>query len=89
MTRPAVRIAYCADCGYDGQAIDLARALLAEFGHDLSSISLIPWDDGTFDVSVDGEIVHSMAKNGGFPEHGAVTAKVRARVAAHAATEGR
>ena len=81
MTRPAVRIAYCADCGYDGQAIDLARALLTEFGHGLSSVTILPWDNGTFDVSVNGQIVHSMARDGGFPEIGAVTEAVRAQVA--------
>jgi selenoprotein W-related protein len=81
MTRPAVRIAYCADCGYDSQAIDLVRALLSEFGHDLSSIAIIPWDDGTFDVSVDGEVVHSMVKDGGFPDPSAVKDRIRARVA--------
>jgi len=81
MTRPAVRIAYCADCGYDGQAIDLARALLSEFGHDLSSVSIIPWDDGTFDVSVDGRLVHSMAQDGGFPDLGTVKDAIRALVA--------
>lgn len=82
MTRPAVRIAYCADCGYDGQAIDLARALLSEFGHDLSSVSIFPWDDGTFDVSVDGTLVHSMAKDGGFADPGRVKEAIRAQVAA-------
>jgi selenoprotein W-related protein len=87
MMRPAVRIAYCADCGYDGQALDLARGLLMEFGHDLSSITIIPWDDGTFDVSVDGELVHSMVKDGGFPDPSAVKDRIRARLA-HAATEG-
>ena len=87
MTRPAVRIAYCADCGYDGQAIDLARALLTEFGHGLSSITILPWDDGTFDVSVDGQLVHSMARDGGFPEASVVTDAVRALVA-HAGQGG-
>lgn len=81
MTRPAVRIAYCADCGYDGQAIDLARALLTDFGHGLSSVTILPWDNGTFDVSVNGQIVHSMARDGGFPETGTIAEAVRAQIA--------
>src|SRR5204863_391837 len=54
-----------------------------EIGHwiqRLGSIELIPWEGGTFDVSVDGELVHSMSRDGGFPEHEAVKRAVRARL---------
>ena len=76
-----VKITYCADCGYEPQTLDLAKALMLEFGAQLSSIELIPWDGGTFDVSVDGELLHSMARDGGFPQHHAITDSVRARLA--------
>ena len=42
---------------------------MRKFGHDLSSIEIIPWFQGTFDVSVGGTLVHSMEREGGFPEH--------------------
>ena len=64
-----VKITYCAECGYEPQALDLTRALMYEFGAQLSGIELIPWESGTFDVSVDGSLVHSMKRDGGFPEH--------------------
>jgi selenoprotein W-related protein len=76
-----VKITYCAECGYEPQTLDLAKALMYEFAHDLASIELIPWDTGTFDVSVDGELVHSMRREGGFPEHDVVKKAVRARLA--------
>jgi selenoprotein W-related protein len=72
-----VTITYCADCGYDPQALALAGALMREFGQRLSSVELIPWDEGTFDVSVGGSPVHSMARDGGFPEHEKVIRAVR------------
>ena len=75
-----VKITYCADCGYERQTLDLAKALMLEFGAQLSTIELIPWEGGTFDVSVDGELVHSMRREGGFPAAESVKAAVRARL---------
>jgi selenoprotein W-related protein len=79
-----VRIVYCAECGYEPQTLALADALMRRFGHDLASIELVPWLEGTFEVSVDGQLVHSMARDGGFPEHATVIEAVNARLAAGA-----
>ena len=75
-----VRITYCAECGYEPQTLDLVKTLMLEFGAELSSIELIPWDGGTFDVSVAGELVHSMRREGGFPEPATIKDAVRARL---------
>lgn len=75
-----VKITYCADCGYEPQALDLTKALMYEFGAQLSAIEIIPWESGTFDVSVDGELIHSMKREGGFPERSNVASAVRARI---------
>ena len=80
MTPHKVKITYCAECGYEPQTLDLAKALMLEFGARLSSIELIPWEGGTFDVSVDGELLHSMGREGGFPEHDAIKRAVRERL---------
>jgi len=80
-TRPVkVKITYCAECGYEPQTLDLAKALMYEFAGRLAGIELIPWDSGTFDVSVDGELVHSMRREGGFPSAEVVKAAVRAKL---------
>jgi selenoprotein W-related protein len=76
-----VKITYCAECGYEPQALDLTKALMYEFGGRLSAIELIPWESGTFDVSIDGELVHSMKRDGGFPEQATVKSAVRSRLA--------
>lgn len=76
-----VRITYCAECGYEPQTLALAGSLMKEFGPALSSIELVPWLDGTFEVSVNGDLVHSMLRDGGFPESGAMGAAVRTRLA--------
>lgn len=72
-----VTITYCAACGYDPQALDLAGALLREFVYDIATIELVPWDEGSFDVSVAGRLVHSMMREGGFPEHATIIGAVR------------
>ena len=76
-----VKITYCAECGYEPQALELTKALMYDFGTQIASIEIIPWESGTFDVSVDGSLVHSMKRDGGFPEHASVKSAVRARIA--------
>lgn len=76
-----VRIVYCASCGYEPQTLELTKALMLAFVYDLASIELIPWQDGAFDVVVDGKLIHSMYEHGGFPAHETVIQAVRARLA--------
>ena len=75
-----VTITYCAECGYEPQTLDLTNALMRTFAHDLSSIELIPWYQGSFDVSVGGELVHSMYRDGGFPTNENVVAAVKRKL---------
>jgi selenoprotein W-related protein len=75
-----VSITYCAECGYEPQTLALADALMRTFQHRLASIELIPWYEGSFDVAVDGQLVHSMYRDGGFPEHETVIEAVRSRL---------
>jgi len=81
VTAVRVRITYCAECGYEDQATSLARALMVEFRERLSAVELIPFVDGTFDVRVGEDLVHSMARDGGFPKSDLVAAAVRSRLA--------
>lgn len=82
-----VKISYCADCGYEEPTLALARALMLRFGHQLASVELIPWYEGSFDVTVGGELVHSMYRDGGFPDAESVVAAVRARLSAVSAEQ--
>ena len=83
-----VTITYCAECGYEPQTLALTDALMRAFTHQLSSIELVPWYEGSFDVAVNGTLVHSMYRDGGFPENDKVIRAVREQLATTAATTG-
>lgn len=77
-----VKIVYCASCGYEPYTLDLTSALMKTFLYDIAAIEIIPWQEGAFDVVVNGDLVHSMYRDGGFPEHETIIKAVRAKLAA-------
>jgi selenoprotein W-related protein len=72
-----VTITYCAECGYEPQTLSLAEALMKAFTHELTSIELVPWYEGSFDVAVNGKLVHSMYREGGFPDNAKMVNEVK------------
>ena len=54
---------------------------MLRFGTRLTTIEIIPWEDGAFDVRVAGDLVHSMYRDGGFPETQTVVDAVQAKLA--------
>lgn len=70
---PAVRITYCAPCGYLSQATSLAERLLFEFEERLSGgVALIPGRDGIFEVRHGDRLLFSKRQTGRFPAEGEI-----------------
>jgi selenoprotein W-related protein len=81
-----VTITYCAECGYEPQTLALTEALMKAFTHQLTAIELVPWYEGSFDVAINGELVHSMYREGGFPDNARIVEAVKKQLAAFSAT---
>lgn len=79
-----VTITYCAECGYEPQTLSLAEALMKAFTHELTGIELVPWYEGSFDVAINGKLVHSMYREGGFPDNAKMVDEVKKVLAASA-----
>lgn len=58
----------------------LTEKLLLEFGPDIKALTLVPSGGGVFEVFIDGELVHSKARTGHFPDDQAIAKLIRARV---------
>ena len=76
-----VTISYCAECGYESPTLQLTEYVMLKFKDRISSIELIPWFEGSFDVSVEDELVHSMYRDGGFPENEEIGEAIRRHLA--------
>ena len=68
MTRPELRVVYCASCNYLPRALWMAGEVMAEVQHQVGRLSLVPGDRGIFDWFVGDQCVYSTGDRGRFPE---------------------
>jgi len=75
--RVRVEIVYCTQCRWLLRAAWLAQELLSTFQDDLSEVALLPGTSGIFEVRLDGALVWSRARDGGFPDAAELKRRVR------------
>ena len=72
-----ITIKYCTSWGYLGRAVSLAEKLLQEHKNIIASISLIPSNNGVYDVLFNEELIFSKDTKGAFPGISEVESSVR------------
>ena len=77
-----IGIRYCAMCGYTAQAISLSDRLLSTYLRKISGLTLTPDSGGCFEVTADGDLLHSKLATDDFPDEQAVVDAVGARLPA-------
>jgi len=58
----------------------LAEKLLATFGRELEGVRLVPSSGGVFDMTADGEMIHSKKMTGSFPEPNDILDTIRTKM---------
>lgn len=78
--RHTLRIEYCAPCNYLNLALGLEEEFLAQWAPITKSTELIPTAWGTFEVTLDGELIFSKWALARHPKPGEISALVAERI---------
>ena len=76
-----IEVEYCDECGYLEPALRLTRALLQSHAHVIAGIRLVPSGGGAFEITMDGELVHSALETASFPKADAIRTLIDQRTA--------
>ena len=63
-----VTIEFCMQWNYAPKAASFAEALFNHFRHQIESLELVPGSGGVFEVTVNGNRIHSKKESGQYPE---------------------
>ena len=80
MAKPRVEIRYCPKCRWLTRASWLAQELLITFEDTLGEVALVPAPSGTFEVSLDEQVLFSRRATGRFPEPKELKQLIRDRI---------
>jgi selT/selW/selH-like putative selenoprotein len=72
-----IEIEYCAVWNYLPRAVGTAAEILQQMSDRVESLRLIPSGGGRFEVTANGEVAHSKAATGRFPEPAEIQEKLR------------
>lgn len=76
-----ITIKYCKPCGFARQAEILAEEIRGQYAGKIDSVEVLPTDDiGSFEVSVEGELIFSKKSAGRFPNPGEIDQELLKRM---------
>jgi selenoprotein W-related protein len=79
--KPRIVITYCPKCRWLLRAAWVLQELLTTFADELGEVALRPGPAGVFAVELEGELLWSRQRDGGFPELKELKQRVRNRIA--------
>lgn len=59
--------------------MSLTEKILKRFKQKISTLELVPYDDGRFEVFVEGDRIYSKLETGDFPEDDTILAEIASR----------
>ncbi|WP_040607527.1 SelT/SelW/SelH family protein [Salinisphaera shabanensis] len=80
MPAPRVEIHFCPGCRWQARAAWMAQELLTTFGDALGEVAIVPAGSGIFEIHLDGKLLHSRKRDGGFPETKPIKQMIRDRI---------
>jgi selT/selW/selH-like putative selenoprotein len=78
--RHTVRLEYCVACNYLDQALAFAADTLARWGAVIKSFELVPTGWGTFEVTLNGELIFSAWALGRYQKPGELMEMIERRL---------
>lgn len=76
--KPHVTISYCIGCNWLLRAAWMSQELLSTFQDQLGGVTLIPGEiGGTFEITLDGNLIWERKRDGGFPDVKELKSRVR------------
>ena len=77
-SKPNVTITYCIGCNWLLRAAWMSQELLSTFQEQLGGVTLVPGEiGGTFEITLDGEVIWERKRDGGFPDVKELKTRVR------------
>lgn len=76
-----LKIVYCTQCRWLFRASWMAQELLTTFEQELDEVALSPDTGGTFDITLNGNVIFSREEQGRFPESKELKQLVRDQIA--------
>ncbi len=63
-----VEIHYCTKCKWLIRSAWMAQEILSTFEDDVSEVALVPGANAIFEIKINGNLIWSRERDGGFPE---------------------
>lgn len=78
--KPIISIEYCTAWDYRKRAVALTESVLKLFKNEITSLNIIPSDDGKFHIKFNDEIIYSKEQLNRFPEQLEIEKIIREKI---------